>query len=97
MTDHCSLPWLKTLISDALAFGRLWYAEPDAVSNVVGYAKFYSRSRYCVIRVCDDAGNVIATHEQKGEFKDPWTVLFLSLQALVRYQARARSTCWHQL
>jgi hypothetical protein len=32
------------LISDALPFGRLWYGEPDAASNAVGYAKFYSRS-----------------------------------------------------
>jgi hypothetical protein len=26
------------LISDALPFGRLWYTEPDAVSNAIGYA-----------------------------------------------------------
>jgi hypothetical protein len=26
------------LISDALPFGRLWYGQPDAVSNAVGYA-----------------------------------------------------------
>jgi hypothetical protein len=31
------------LISDALPFGRLWYGEPDAVSNAIGYAKFYAR------------------------------------------------------
>ena len=30
------------LISDALLFGRLWYTEPNAISNAVGYAKFYS-------------------------------------------------------
>jgi hypothetical protein len=28
------------LISDALPFGRMWYGEPDAISNAVGYAKF---------------------------------------------------------
>jgi hypothetical protein len=28
------------LISDALPFGRLWYGEPDAISNAIGYAKF---------------------------------------------------------
>jgi hypothetical protein len=28
------------LISDALPFGRLWYAGPDAVGNVIGYGKF---------------------------------------------------------
>ena len=32
------------LISDALPFGALWYAEPSAISNAGGYAKFYSRS-----------------------------------------------------
>jgi len=32
------------LISDALPFGRLWYGEPDAIANAVGYANFRSRS-----------------------------------------------------
>jgi hypothetical protein len=27
------------LISDALPFGRLWYGEPDAISNAIGYAQ----------------------------------------------------------
>jgi hypothetical protein len=31
------------LISDALPFGGLWYGEPNAISNAVGYAKFSSR------------------------------------------------------
>jgi hypothetical protein len=30
-----------------------------------------SRSRDAVIRGCDAAGNVIETHEHKGEFKEP--------------------------
>jgi hypothetical protein len=47
------------LISDALPFGRLWYGEPDAISNAVNYARFYSRSHDAVIRVYDEAGNVI--------------------------------------
>jgi hypothetical protein len=58
------------LISDALPFGRLWYAGPDGVANAIGYAKFRSRSHDAVIRVYDDAGNVIQTHEQAGEFKE---------------------------
>jgi len=33
------------------------------------YAKFYSRSHNAVIRVYDEAGNVIETHEYKGNFK----------------------------
>jgi len=32
------------LIFDALPFGRLWYGEPEAISNAVDYAKFRSRS-----------------------------------------------------
>jgi hypothetical protein len=58
------------LISDALPFGRLWYAGPGAISNAVGYAKFYSRSQDSVIRVYDDAANVTATQEHNGEFKE---------------------------
>jgi hypothetical protein len=54
------------LISDALPFGRLWYLE---VSHAIGYAKFYSRSHRAVIRVYDDAGNMIETHEHVGDFK----------------------------
>jgi hypothetical protein len=57
------------LISDVLPFGRLWYGEPNAVSNAIGYAKFYSRSHDAVIRVYDDAGNVTETHDHKGDFK----------------------------
>ncbi len=49
----------------------LWYGEPDAISNAIGYAKFYSRSHDAVIRVYDEAGTVIDTHEQAGEFKEP--------------------------
>ena len=46
------------------------YAEPDVVSNASGYAKFFSRSHDAVIRVYDDAGNVIKTHEHAGDFKE---------------------------
>jgi hypothetical protein len=45
---------------------RLWYGDPDAISNAIGYAKFYSHSHDAVIRVYDDAGNVIETHEHRG-------------------------------
>jgi hypothetical protein len=44
--------------SRKLTEGRLWYAEPNAVNNAIGYAKFFSRSH-------DDAGNVIETHEPR--------------------------------
>ena len=61
------------LVSDALPFGRLWYGEPDAVGNAIGYAKFRSRSHSAVIRVYDDAGNVIETHEHAGDFNAWWS------------------------
>jgi hypothetical protein len=54
-----SLQTRRDLISDVLPFGRLWYGEPDAITNAIGYAKFFSRSHDAVIRVYDDAGNVI--------------------------------------
>ena len=59
------------LISDVLPFGRLWYGEPNAASNAIDYAKFYSRSHDAVIRVYDAADNVDETHEHKGDFKKP--------------------------
>ncbi len=58
------------LISDALPFGRLWYGEPNASSDAIGYAKFRSRSHHPVIRVYDEAGDVVETHEHKGDFKE---------------------------
>jgi hypothetical protein len=58
------------LISDALPFSRLWYGEPNAISNAIGYAEFRSRSHGAVVRVYDEAGNVIETHEHKGKFKE---------------------------
>ena len=64
------------LISAVLPFGRLWYGEPNAVSNAIGYAKFFSRSHDAVIRVYDEAGSVIETHEHKGDFNRSLYLLF---------------------
>jgi hypothetical protein len=58
------------LISGTLPFGRLWYGEPNAISNAIGYAMHDSRSHDAVIRVYDELGNVIETHEHGGEFKE---------------------------
>ena len=49
----------------------LWYGGPNAISNVIGYAEHYSRSHDAVIRVYDEAGNVIETHEHNGDFHEP--------------------------
>jgi hypothetical protein len=54
------------LISEQLLFGCLRYAGPNAVTNAIGYATYYSRSHDVVIRVYDAAGNVIETHETQG-------------------------------
>jgi hypothetical protein len=50
----------------ALPFGRLRYGEPNAISNAVGYAKHRSRSHRAVIRVYDEAGDVIETQISNG-------------------------------
>jgi hypothetical protein len=44
-------------------------ASRTELSKAIGYAKFYSRSHDAVIRVYDEAGNVLETHEWTGDFK----------------------------
>jgi hypothetical protein len=46
------------------------HGAPNAVSNAIGYAQHYSRAHHAVIRVCDETGNVIDTHEHSGDFKE---------------------------
>jgi len=46
------------------------YGEPNAISNAIGYAMHDSRSADAVIRVYDEAGNMIETHEHAGDFKE---------------------------
>jgi len=41
------------------------------IAFAIGYAEHRSRAHHAVIRVYDDAGNVIATHEHKGDFVEP--------------------------
>src|SRR5438552_18944095 len=50
----------------------------DAIANAIDYAKFYSRSHDALVRVYDESGNVIETHEQAGDFS----------------RDRAISACW---
>jgi hypothetical protein len=57
------------LISDVLPFGRLWYGEPNAITNAIGYAMHSSRSHDAVIRVYDAAGNVIETHQPRWQIQ----------------------------
>jgi hypothetical protein len=48
----------------------IWSAVVTEIPHAIDYAKFYSRSHDVVIRVYDESGNVIETHEHKGEFKE---------------------------
>jgi hypothetical protein len=66
------------LISDALPFGRLWYGEPNAIGNAIGYATHYSRPHDAVIRVSDAAGNVIET-DGYADHAHERLIAFLSL------------------
>jgi len=59
------------LISDAIPYSPLWYRGPNAIRDAIDHAKLRSRSHDVVIRVYDEAGNVIETHEHKGDFKEP--------------------------
>jgi hypothetical protein len=38
--------------------------------NAISYAQSFSRAHDAVIRVYDDAVNVIEMHEHKGDFKE---------------------------
>jgi alpha-D-ribose 1-methylphosphonate 5-phosphate C-P lyase len=59
--DDCGV----NLISDVLPLRcAVLSGGPDAISNAIDYAKFYSRSHNAIIRVYDEAGNVIKTQER---------------------------------
>jgi len=45
--------------------------KPAPPRNAIGLRRVLSRSHDAVIRVYDEAGNVIETHEHAGEFKEP--------------------------
>ena len=53
------------LISKLFRYGPIWYAGPDAVRNAIAYAKYrsHSRSQRAIIRVLDDSGTLVQTHE----------------------------------
>jgi hypothetical protein len=44
--------------------------EPNPVSNAIDYTKHRSRLHDAVIRVYDEAGNVVETHEPAADFKE---------------------------
>ena len=59
------------LVGDRLPLGFLWFEGPDAIVDAIFYAKFYSRSHPAIIRVFDESGAMVGTHESVGEFKEP--------------------------
>jgi hypothetical protein len=58
-----------TPAKEAARFGcsRRWCADAKESAK----RSIYSRSNDAVTRVCDEAGNVIETHENAGDFKEP--------------------------
>jgi hypothetical protein len=66
------------LISDGLSLSPLWYSGPNAINNAIRFAKFHSGLHEATIRIYDEAGNVIQTHEQAGELFKPGTAAAVS-------------------
>jgi hypothetical protein len=58
------------LISDALPFGRMWSPSRMQSATQSDMPSVAARSHDAVIRVYNEAGNVIETHEPKGDFKE---------------------------
>ena len=56
------------LVSDALPYSPMWYRGPKAITDAIDHAKFFSRSHDAVVRIYDQAGKVIQTHEHKVDF-----------------------------
>jgi hypothetical protein len=57
-------------IGNQFLFDWLSHDGPNAISNVIDYAKFRSRSHQAMIRIYDHPGNVIETQEHRGDFKE---------------------------
>jgi hypothetical protein len=54
------------LISDVLPLRCvLACGQPDAINNAISYAKSFSRSHDVLIRVYDEAGHIIETHQHR--------------------------------
>jgi hypothetical protein len=53
---------------------RLNFSGSCSATSAGTFAKFRSRSHRAVIRVYDEAGNIIGTHEQTGPFRGPVSI-----------------------
>jgi hypothetical protein len=81
------------LISDVLPFGGLWYSGPNAASNAIDYAKFYSRSHDAVIRVYDESGNVIERGFSDDNIEESCAKAVCGFSRSCFRQSRAKGTC----
>ena len=78
------------LISDVLPFGRLWYGDPNAISNAIGYANHRSRSHDAVIRVYDESWHPVFVSRRVFLLIARLRIIPLNLSC----GASFRLTCW---
>lgn len=58
------------MISNVLPFGQSVVWRTERSQNAIGYREHHSPSHDAVICVYHEAGNVIETHEHKGDCKE---------------------------
>ena len=59
------------LISDALTFGRCGTMARMRSATQSDRRSFAARSQDALIRICDEASNVIETYDHTGDFREP--------------------------
>ena len=69
----------------------MWYGERNAISNAIDYTKFFSRSHDAMIRVCNEAGDVIETQEHNGSRELAREVPLIAPRPDVKFLAEAAS------
>jgi hypothetical protein len=75
------------LISDALPFGGPWYGEPNAISNAIGYAKFYSPpQRFSFFK--PRSGLIIRCFAEQPEGGFAFDAAFLSRSLRAKYRIK---------
>lgn len=55
------------LVSEALPFGSLWYAGPNAAENADSYAVFCASGKPAVVKVLDAAGELVRVIEHAAD------------------------------
>ena len=67
--SQCAPTFLLTIENRFWCGSVRFKSARDGLAAAIGYAMHRSRSHDAVICVYDDAGDVIETHEHKGDFK----------------------------